>query len=763
MHVRSVHLVSAAALAFFSLGAAPRAAHAAAVGDSLKGVVHDTAGKPIDAATVTIVELSRTVGNGADGTFAFPGIAPGRYTLSVRRLGFATTSAIVNVPMTAPVVIEMHASALRLAPVTVTAARKPTDPMNSPMPAADVPADALRRDASVSLAHALDGTAGVRDITTGQQVGTPVIRGLSGPSVLVLDNGLRLEDYSWSTEDGPSVDPRTAENVEVIRGPVSLMYGSNALGGVMNVINPPVPNAIGISPFTHVGAEIYGATNNNEYGGILHLEGADGGFGWLATVIGRKAGNFQTPAGNPQTPTGDIYDTDYNAINGNLAVGITNEKSAYGLRFEHYGGNFGLLDGPPVEEDNTSGPLRKLQDNRLQATGDFIAGNATRIDAKIQWQGHSLIEVVGDSRVGDEQPPLDLYLNTFTADVALHQQQSPFLTGTIGVSGMYQTNSTSGTDPLIPDATTYNAALFAFENFTKGQWSFLAGLRGDLGQVHAQANEDLALDAQSHQQNAVTGDAGIVYRPRPQLAFSFNVGRAYQAPTYLQYFANGPLPAEGQYLIGLPTAVPEVSLDLNAGVRWESPKFKAELSVYRNSVDHYLYIQATGDSIAVPNDEGCCDTLPIYQTKQTSHATLTGLDLSAEWAAMPILTFRGRFDLVNGTNDATDSPLPLMPPQRGDLEVELHTPDTRMMYVSFGTHIVAAQTRLAAYDVPEPAYTIFEAGAGISRKLGSRLYTLDIRCTNLTDVTYTDYLSRYKTFAYAPSRNVIFRLSMPIN
>ncbi len=372
MTLRSVRSIGAAACAVLAMAMSPRAAHAAVAGDSLRGVVRDTAGKPIDAATITIVELSRTVANGADGAFVFPDIAPGRYTLSVRRLGFATTSAAATVPSTAPVVIELHASALRLAPVTVTAARKPTDPMDSPMPVGDVPADALRRDASVSLAHALNGTVGVRDITTGQQVGTPVIRGLSGPSVLVLDNGLRLEDYSWSTEDGPSVDPRTADNVEVVRGPVSLMYGSNALGGVMNVINPPVPNAIGISPFVHAGAEIYGATNNNEYGGVLHLEGADGAFGWMATGIGRKAGNFQTPTGNPETPTGDIYDTGYDAINGNLAVGLTGATSSGTLRFEHYGGNFGLLDGPPVPDDNTSGPLRKLQDNRIQAAGNFI-------------------------------------------------------------------------------------------------------------------------------------------------------------------------------------------------------------------------------------------------------------------------------------------------------------------------------------------------------------------------------------------------------
>ena len=755
-----VRVLAATTLAALVIAISPLPARASAP-DSLVGTVADTASRPIDGASVTIAELKRSATADKDGRFSFSDVAPGRYTVVARRVGFGTVSANVIVPLASPLTMTMRVSALLLAPVTVTATRVPSLALNSPLPISDVGPDRLRRDESVSLAHALDGLAGVRDITTGQQVGTPVVRGLNGPSVLVLDGGLRLEDYSWSTEDGPSVDPRMAEKVEVIRGPASVLYGGNALGGVVNVLPTDVPDALGRPAFTQFGGEIYGATNNKEFGAIVRAQGADNGFGWQATAVGRTAGNFQTPAGNPETPTGDIYNTGFDAINGDIALGLRGAVAAGTLRYEHYGGNYGLLDGPPVPDDNTGGPLRKLSDDRVQGTGNFLFGSS-RLEVKAQWQQHHLQEVVGDSRTAAGQPPIDLRLATWTADVLLHHQGSDWLTGTLGLSGMYQTNGTFGGDALVPDATVSNVGLFAFEQATKGQWSALVGLRGDAGQIHADSNTDLALSAQTRKSSAFTADAGVVYRPLPQMALAFNVGRAYRSPTMFEYFANGPLPAEGRYVVGLQTAVPEVSLQFDASVRWVTPKLTAELSVYHNSVDNFLFLAPTGDSIAVPNDMGCCDTLAIYQYQQTSHATLTGLDFSVDWAMMPMWTVKARFDLVNGTNDATGQPLNLMPPPRGDLGLEWHTVRGMPAYVSLGAHFVANQTRLGPFDVPTNSYTLFEFGGGLGLNIWARAMQFDLRITNLANTTYTDYLSRYKTFAYGPSRNFIFRLSLPM-
>ena len=135
-----------------------------------------------------------------------------------------------------------------------------------------------------------------RRITTGAQIGKPVIRGFAGPRVLVLENGNRLEDYSWSDEDGPSVETAFTRRVELIRGPASVLYGSDALGGVLNVIPPQLPDATnGGLGFTRTGFMLSGASNSAEVSAGAQVEGASGLFGWRVAAIGRGSGNLHTP------------------------------------------------------------------------------------------------------------------------------------------------------------------------------------------------------------------------------------------------------------------------------------------------------------------------------------------------------------------------------------------------------------------------------------------------------------------------------------
>jgi outer membrane receptor protein involved in Fe transport len=741
----------------------PDIAVRAVAGDTLRGSVVDSAGAPIAGVAVSLVELGRSTTTGSDGAFIFANVARARLTLSLRRVGFAPLSRTIKGPVgAADLRLTMTATALHLQAVTVTATRAPISPLESPLATDALSGERLRREQEVSLAQALDGFAGIRNLSTGQQVGKPIIRGLTGPRVLVLDDGLRLEDYSWSDEDGPSVDSRLAERIEVIRGPASVLYGSDAIGGVINVVPDELPDARGEKPFVSGAAEAYGATNNGEVGGVLRAEGGSGAIGWRATAIGRHAGNFHTPKGNEQTPTGDIYDTGYGSLNGELAVGYRADRHSFSLRYERYGGDFGLLDGPPVQDDNESGPLRRLADDRLQGITNWQLNDKLRLETRSQYQRHSLQELVGDSRTGDDTPSFDLLLQTFTTDVLLHHDHASWLTGTIGISGLYQDNTSMGVFPLVPDARTTNAAAFAFEQATFGKWSLLAGLRGDAHRISADSNTDLQLSAQTRNTSAVSGDIGGVYRPIEHLAFAANVGRAFRSPTLYELFTNGPHLGEDRYEIGLASAKPEQSVNADVSARWESPRFRGEIAAYRNRIDHYLYVEPTGATAAVPNDEGGVDTLPVYQYKQTSQATLTGVDISAEVEATRVLTLRGRFDYVRGNNDATDTPLPLMPPARGDFQAELHTAagsSNNRAYVMAGTRLVSRQDRLGQFDEATGGYTLFDFGAGAGRQIAAREFFLDLRLRNATNKRYNDFLSRYKTFAYEPGRNLIVRVS----
>jgi iron complex outermembrane receptor protein len=745
-----------------STGAHASSAPRAVAGDTLRGTVVDSAGTPIGDVAVTLVELGRSTSTASDGGFVFANVPRARQTIAVRRVGYAPLTRQVVLNGTTTVRLTLEATALHLEAVTVTATRAPISPLASPLASDALSGERLRREQDVSLAQALDGFAGVRNLSTGQQVGKPMIRGLTGPRVLVLDDGLRLEDYSWSDEDGPSVDSRLAERVEIIRGPASVLYGSDAIGGVINVVPDEVPDARGEKPFVSGAGEAYGATNNGEIGGLVRAEGGSGAIGFRATAIGRRAGNFHTPPGNEQTPTGDIYDTGYGSLNGELAVGYHGDRNGATLRYERYGGDFGLLDGPPVPDDNTSGPLRRLADDRIQGLTNWQLNENARLETRSQYQRHSLQELVGDSRTAGDTPSFDLLLQTFTTDVLLHHDHGGWLSGTIGVSGLYQDNKSMGVFPLVPDATTTNGAAFAFEQATFGRWSFLAGARGDAHRIAADSNTSLQLGAQTRTTSAFSGDVGAVFRPVENLAFAANVGRAFRAPTLYELFTNGPHLGEDRYEIGLPSARPEQSLNTDVSVRWQSGRFRGEVAAYRNQIDHYLYIEPTGGTAPVLNDEGGQDTLPVYQYKQTSRATLTGVDVSGEVEAASMLTLRGRFDYVRGNNDATDSPLPLMPPARGDLEAELHTAggaENNRAYFMAGTQLVSRQNRLGQFDTPTDGYALLNLGAGAGREFGGREFYLDLRLRNATNKRYNDFLSRYKTFAFEPGRNLTIRVS----
>src|SRR5881394_2278989 len=251
----------------------------------------------VAGATVTVVELHRVAVTRADGAYRFADLPPGRYTITVRGLGFAPVARDVAVRGATGLSVTLTRTAIWVEPVTVTATRAPLAAGLSPLPTEALSEDRLRREQSVSLAHALANLPGVSALTTGQQIGKPVIRGLTGPRVLVLEDGSRLEDYSWSDEDGPSVDARLAQRVEVIRGPASVLYGSDALGGVINVISEQLPDAAGGPKFMRTGYQMSLASNNAEIGVGGRAEGARGTFGWRVAGVGRLASALHTPAG----------------------------------------------------------------------------------------------------------------------------------------------------------------------------------------------------------------------------------------------------------------------------------------------------------------------------------------------------------------------------------------------------------------------------------------------------------------------------------
>jgi iron complex outermembrane recepter protein len=731
---------------------------------TVSGRVADDKGQPVHAASVSLVELRRTAWTDSTGAFRFAAVPLGHYTMVTRRLGFAPVVQEVNVTdAVATLDVALTPSPLHIDAVTITATRSANSALTSPLPVSTLDEDRLQRTPSVSLAHALSGLPGVNALTTGGQIGKPMIRGLSGARVLVLEDGSRLEDYSWSDEDGPSVDARLAQRIEVIRGPASVLYGSDAIGGVVNVIPEDLPESRGTN-YASVAGEAYAASNNIELGSAVKAEGVQGKMGWRAFGTGRFGNNIHTP-------DGELDNTGFFSMNGEAEAGIRGERSSGSLRFAHYGGEFRLLEagGPPAGGASggaDAGPERKAMDDRLQFDGDYrLAG--VRLEAKGQYQRHSLIEVSDDTAslggggtgTGQESVAFDLLLSTMTVDLLAHHGAGQRLHGTIGVSGLYQNNDTRGPIPLVPDATVNSGAAFAFEELSLGKWSVVAGGRVDHRKLSVDSNATLGSPDDSRTYTAYSGDAGLVFRPVPTVAFATNVGRAWRAPTLFELYTDGPRLGEERFEIGRADLKPEQGLDIDGSVRWQGERARAELSAFRNRIDDYVFIQPTNTFRPV----GATDSLRVYNYQQTN-AELTGGEALLEFRATDQLTLRARSDVVRGTDVTADAPLPLIPPLRMAAGFDLQ-PRTFLGGVSralrFGVEVehVARPDRLAASDIPTDGYTLVNLDAGANYEVLGRRFRFDLSVLNAGDTSYRNFLSRYKEFALDPGRNIILRVS----
>src|SRR5947209_2635188 len=468
---------------------------------TLDGRVTDSGGQPIALATVSISELSGEVFTAPDAAFRFVHVPRGHYTLVVRRPGYAPIVRDLAVAGSGTVSITLTATPFDIEPLTVTATRAPIATAASPLPVATLGGEQLRRAQGVSLAQVLEGLPGLRTLSTGAQIGKPVIRGLSGARVLGLENGSRLEDYSWSDEDGPSVETAFVRRVELIRGPASGLYGSDAVGGVINVIPAALPDAAGGPGFLRTGFTLSAASNNIELAPGAQVEGARGNMGWRVAAIGRHASNLHTPAG-------ELDNTGFGAFNGEAAAGWRwPSGSSLSARVVHYGGEFKLLEAnaPPGE---TGGPERKAGDERVQITGQRPWGH-WRLEAKAQVQRHSLIEIADDS-TGKESEQFNLLLQTGSLDLLLHHGGTTF-----GITTVGQHNDATGREPIVPNASTLSGAAFAFQQWSpgSGRWTLLAGLRADARRLSADRDDSLAVVAQDRSAHAWSGNAGGVFTP----------------------------------------------------------------------------------------------------------------------------------------------------------------------------------------------------------------------------------------------------------
>lgn len=711
---------------------------------SLSGTVTDETNTSLPNVNVSLPALHRGAVTNDQGKFIFKKLYPGVYTVEFTFLGYKKETRVVNIASEdVTLTAVMHQTVLELPGVIVTGKPQPTDFLSSSQSVTVIEGRALNRLRGQNVIQALENTAGVSTYTTGAGIAKPVIRGLTSQRVLVVSDGARQEGHQWGDEHAPEIDAFDVERIEVLRGPSSVLYGSDALSGVVNVIKHHLPSVEDGDP--NLGGDLFlnGFSNSRHTAGNVSLYGANGAIGYRGYFSLRNAGDITTPEGK-------LFNSGLKELNGGGLLGTKGTWGAASVDYSRFGQEIQIHEDPA--EEPTATPYQNIQHDKIHFHGDFPL-QGVRLETDASWQQNVRREFEEKDAV---EPAVHLRLNTYSFDVKGHHQPIGSLYGTFGLSLMSQKNETLAEEKLIPGFNLLNLAGFLYEEVRLGSVSLSAAIRYDARSLEVEETPDLNVEAQTRNYSAVTGTVGLVYRVSEPVAFTVNVGRGWRAPSAFELFVKGVHEGTAQYLIGNRNLNNEQSLNVDISARYATNRIQSELTFYQNKIGNYIFASPTGE---VDTASG----FQKYLLKQAD-ATLLGAELSLQVQVTDWLILNGGFDYVRATNDQSRKPLPLTPANRTKAGVKLTTVSMGSIlnpYVSVNVKAVSSQERVEEFETPTGGYTLFDVGVGGEIAIGSSRANVDLSIENLFDKAYRDHLNRYKAYALNPGRNIALKVSVP--
>lgn len=717
-------------------------AAALAVAPTLSGRVVDTTGAPLPQVRVTVIDVNRTATTDLEGRYALPGMPTGTYGISFALVGYAPVVRRVTIGSTDLTLdVTMRPTQVELPELQVTASALATSSLTSPQPASVLSREEIQSNRSANLGETISSLPGVRSFSTGSGIGKPVIRGLSSNRVLILADGQRLETQQWGDEHGPQVEAGEAERIEVIRGPASVLYGSDALGGVVNVITKPLPDAIGRSSFVGGSAVAAYSTNSEQPDGTLSLEGATAGLGFRGAFTGRASNDVRTPAG-------PLLNSGGQTLNGSGTLGYRGGWGSVSASYAHRDEQVEIHEDPA--EDPTATPFQRIGEDRVHLGGNLPAGSS-HIEVDLGYERNRRREF---EEQGATDVALGLLSRTYSGDVKLHHAPLGRIGGIVGASWNRNEFDKFGEETLVPNNNYSDVGVYAFEQAELGRWNLSAGARYDYRRLNVEDDAELGTVAQRRTYSSVTGNLGVLYRVAEPVAVVLNVGRGFRAPSAFDLFSNGVHEGTVRFERGDSTLRNETSINTDLALRVQTRNLTGELGAFANYINNFIF----------PNPSGQIDPESGFQIFDVSQgdARLTGFEAALEYHAATWLHLRSTADYTRGQNRTTDIPLPFIPPFRVTYGVRFEGGSSgwlRSSYVSVDGESNAKQANLDPEDFAPEGYTLVNLGAGASLPVGSRRFGMDLQLRNAFDKQYASFLSRYKTYAFDPGRSFIVRVT----
>ena len=444
-------------------------------------------------------------------------------------------------------------------------------------------------------------------------------------------------------------------------------------------------------------------------------------------------------------------------MGGTGSLGYRGEWGSVNASYTHRDERLEIHEDPA--EDPTATPLQRIGEDRAKVGLTLPTGATSRLEGDVGFERNRRREFEDQD---DPQVALGLLSNTWTANLHYHHAPIGRWAGAVGLSGLTTSFDKFGEETLIPNTTAWTGGVYAFEQADYGRWNLSAGARYDYRRLDADADPELGTTAQRRTYSSVTGNVGVLYHVAEPVAVVFNVGRGFRAPSSFDLFANGVHEGTVAFERGNPALTNEHSLNADLALRAQTSAVRGEIGVFNNKINNFIFSRPTNE---VDPESG----FQIFDVTQ-GDATLRGVEAAVEFHPTIWLHLQGGADYTHGQNTTLDSPLPSIPPFRATYTARfegVQLGGLESPYVFVGGESNAKQTRLDPSEAEffdtsgyrSEGYTLVNVGGGFTLPYTGRGLRVDLQLRNALDKRYANFLSRYKTYALDPGRNLVVRLS----
>lgn len=718
-------------------------------------VVMDT-GEPVHGALVLLIGSPRTATTANDGTYTLTAVAPGTYEVIAQREHLNTGRQTVTIAagQSSTVDFTLSLEALHEEVVVTASATGQTTTFESFNSMTSLDTVEIAKNMGTSVADVLEGQAGVAKRSFGPGTTRPIIRGFDGDRVLIMQDGVRTGDLSAQSGDhGTSIDPASLQRLEVVKGPATLLYGSNALGGVVNAITPQ--EAFRQSPFSGLlgSVTVDGGSANTQAGANGSLQYGTGTWMLWGSGGARRSGDYDTPIGpieNSKTRLG----------NAGAGVGWVGARGYFGaaLKFEHarfgvpFAGEFhrhgeeddgGLHEEGEAFVDLASDRLDLRVDAGLQhLQGPFL--DSVRVVASALDYQHQELEIDG---------AVEAIGTTFNNDVytlrgEVHQKPIGRLSGRMGVETFLRDYEAVGEEALAPATRQSSFAGFVYQEAGFGRLRLQFGARVERNAYDVDPRAGFEADPEvciavvggcppavrNRDFTGVSGSAGAHIDLNGQAAIVANVSRASRAPALEELYNFGAHIGNLAFEIGNPNLETENTLGFDLSLRGRGAKARAELNLYTYDIRDFVFLDVQDVDI---------DGLRLAAYQQAD-SRFTGMDASAHLELVPWLHVNADIGLVRARLTATGEPLPRIPALQGRVELEI---PWRQLTISPEVVFTADQNRVFRDETPTRGSTVFNLGATYVLGQQHLTHIVTLEAYNLTNEEYRLHTSFIKNLA----------------